>query len=118
MTNNTIFDQERVRELALSMPEAIESRHQGTPDFRVRNKIFATLPTDVERAVLKLTPADLDLFVHSDPETFRNVWAGRWMSVDLTRVDPDLFGRLLIDSWCLVAPKSLVKAFNENSRQS
>jgi hypothetical protein len=107
------LDQHKVREMALAMPEAAGSQHQGTPDFRVRGKIFVTLPSDGERAVLKMMPADLDLFVHNDPEIFRNVWAGRWMSVDLAQVDPDLFGRLLVDSWCLAAPKRLVKAFKE-----
>jgi hypothetical protein len=110
------LDQQQVRQMALAMPEAAESQHQGTPDFRVRGKIFVTLPPDGERAVLKLTPADLDLFVHNDPEIFRDVWGGRWMSVDLARVDPDLFGRLLVDAWCLAAPKRLVKAYREENK--
>lgn len=109
MTNP--LDQDRVRELALSLPEAVESSHHGTPDFRVRGKIFATLPPNSNDAVVKIAPADLDLFTHNDPETFRDAWAGRWLRIDLTRVDPDLLDRLLIDSWCLVAPKKLVKVY-------
>jgi hypothetical protein len=31
------------RRLALSLPEAAEGAHMGHPDFRVRNKIFASL---------------------------------------------------------------------------
>ncbi len=31
------------RKLALALPEATESAHMSHPDFRVRNKIFATL---------------------------------------------------------------------------
>src|SRR4051812_7307777 len=31
------------RQLALSLPEAMEGSHMGHPDFRVRGKIFATL---------------------------------------------------------------------------
>lgn len=117
MTDLTPLDQNRVRELALSLPEAVESSHQGTADFRVRGKIFATLPPGSNAAVVKLAPADLDLFVQSDPETFSNAWAGRWMRIDLGRVDPELFDRLLIDSWCLVAPKSLVKQFKAGGSQ-
>ncbi len=31
------------RRAALSLPEATEGAHMGHPDFRVRNKIFASL---------------------------------------------------------------------------
>jgi hypothetical protein len=31
------------RRIALSMPEAVEGSHFGNADFRVGNKIFATL---------------------------------------------------------------------------
>lgn len=111
------LDQQQVRQMALAMPEAAESEHQGTPDIRVRGKIFVTLPPDGERAVLKMTPADLDLFVHNDPESFRNVWAGRWMSVDLEKVDAELFDKLLVDAWCLAAPKKLVKAYRDSNNR-
>jgi hypothetical protein len=33
-----------VRALALSLPEACEQDHHGIPSFRVRGKIFATVP--------------------------------------------------------------------------
>lgn len=32
------------RTIALSMPDAAEREHLDQPDFRVRNKVFATLP--------------------------------------------------------------------------
>ncbi len=40
------------RKLALSLPEAVEKGHMGHPDFRVRNKIFATLQPDKHLAVM------------------------------------------------------------------
>ena len=33
-----------MRRLSLEMPEAEEKSHFGKADFRVRNRIFATLP--------------------------------------------------------------------------
>ena len=39
---------EAYRAIALAQPEAIESSHMNHPDFRVRKKIFATIPS-VER---------------------------------------------------------------------
>ena len=45
------------RRAALAQPEAVESAHMNHPDFRVRNKIFATIYS-VERkeGMVKLTP--------------------------------------------------------------
>ena len=45
------------RRIALSLAEAEEKSHFGKPDFRVRNRIFASLQAD-DRAVLKLTPEE------------------------------------------------------------
>jgi len=105
------FTPEHVRKLALALPEAQESSHQGHPDFRVRNKIFATLPPGGRIAVLKITPADLDDLIQRDAETFRDIWGGRWLSVSLDRVAPEVFHKLLVDSWRLTAPKTLVRAY-------
>ncbi len=44
------------RALALIVPDAVESSHFDTADFRVNNKIFATLREADGRAVLKLSP--------------------------------------------------------------
>jgi YjbR protein len=59
------------RKLALSFPEAAESRHMHHPDFRVRGKIFATLGYPNERwGMVKLTPAQQTRFVISHPDVF------------------------------------------------
>jgi hypothetical protein len=44
-------DADDARRLALAMPEATENSHFHKPDFRVRNRIFMTLPM-AGRAVL------------------------------------------------------------------
>jgi len=111
MPRRKTLTQNHVRHIALALPEAQESSHQGHPDFRVRNKIFATLPPDGRTAVLKITPADLDDLIQRDAETFRDIWGGRWLSVNLERVSPEIFHKLLVDSWCLTAPKTLVQTF-------
>ena len=43
------------RNLALSLPEAVESAHMDHPDFRVGGKIFATLgvPFSVMRVMVR-----------------------------------------------------------------
>ena len=96
-----------VRRYALALPEAIESSHCDRPDFRVRNKIFATLPLDGAAVFLKTTPASLDALVAADPTTFWDEWRGRWLGIRLDRVALSLLRDLLADSWRLAAPKRL-----------
>ena len=97
----------RFRGLALALREAVESSHMGHPDFRVRKKIFATLSGDERTGHVKCDPTNLDLLVQRDPETFRDAWNGRWLGIDLARVEEPEVQELLEDAWRLVAPKSL-----------
>ena len=102
--------QNDARRMALALPEAHEGAHMGHADLRVRNKIFASLPNDAGRVAIKIAPADLDLLTQADPATFSDVWGGRWVGVDLERVERATLRQLLADAWALTAPKSLVKA--------
>jgi hypothetical protein len=99
-----------VRRLALSLPEAQESSHAGRPDFRVRNRIFATLPPDSRAVVLKCVPANVDALVTTHADVFWNEWHGRWLGVRLDRVTMPLLKELLVDAWCVAAPKRLHSA--------
>ena len=98
------------RKIILSMPEAEESRHMDHPDFRVNNKIFATLWPREVRAVIKISPEDQILLLKSSPKAFStNAWSKHgWTNVHLEHVDAKLFRGLVEDSWRAVAPKKLV----------
>ena len=66
------------RRLALSLPEAVESSHQAHPDFRIRNKIFATLGyPDARWGTLKLTSEQQAEVLLGVPDAFRPA-AGAW----------------------------------------
>ena len=99
-----------VRQLALALPEAVESSHFDRPDFRVRNKIFATLLPDGGAVILKTTPANLDALVSSDSEMFWDEWRGRWVGVRLDLVSLPVLRDLISDAWELAAPKRLAAA--------
>ena len=99
-----------VRRLALALPETIESSHLSRPDFRVRNKIFATLPPDGQTVVLRLAPANVDALISADPTAFWNEWRGRWLGIRLDRVALPVLRDLIADAWRTVAPKRLVAA--------
>jgi YjbR len=65
------------RRLALDQPETSESAHMGHPDFRVRNKVFATLSYPGQGwAMVKLTPQHQASFVEAEPVVFTPVKGG------------------------------------------
>jgi hypothetical protein len=101
------WDQNDVRSFAMRLPDVDEGPHFDRPAFRVRKKIFATLPPDGHTVNLKTTSVNLDALAAADPETFRDVWRGTWMSVELSRVDPESLRALITDAWRLAAPKRL-----------
>jgi hypothetical protein len=75
------------RRLALSLPDAIEASHMGHPDFRVGGRIFATLAyPGTAFAALMLTPEQQELFVRTEPKTFRPV-PGGWGKKGATQVE-------------------------------
>lgn len=105
-----------VRRMALALPGVHEGTHMGHADLRVADKIFASLPNDPATVNMKITPANLDILSNSDPETFRNVWGGRWVAIALATVSRDTLRELLEDAWRLTAPKSLLTSASSRTR--
>ena len=99
--------QRLVRELALALPESHEHQHRGHPDLRAKNKIFATLPNDGRTVNVKTTPTDLGLLVSTAPDTFRDMWGGALVGVDLGRISRSRLRGLIITAWRLAASKRL-----------
>ena len=66
------------RRLALELPGARESAHHRHPDFRVGNRIFATLAyPNPKFGMVRLTPAQQAEVVGLAPEMFQLV-VGAW----------------------------------------
>ena len=108
------------RRMALSLPEASESRHMGHPDFRVRGKIFATLGyPSAGWGVVKLTPDQQELFVQLEPDAFvpvKGAWGLRGAtSVALRTAPKGMVRKALIAAWCNTAPKSFARRFESRS---
>lgn len=101
-------------EIALSMPEVEQSSHFDVTDFRVKNKIFATLRPADDRAVIKLSPADQQLLMAISPSIFspiKGTWGENgWTRVHLGVADDDTVRHAIAVAWRTVAPKSLLKA--------
>jgi len=65
------------RRIALSLEDAEEGSHMGSPDFRVGGRIFATLAAQVQGyGNLMLTPEQQAMFVAEEPGVFIPVHGG------------------------------------------
>lgn len=102
------------RNIALALPEAEEKSHFGKPDFRVRNRIFATLP-DTGCAVLKLTPEEQSVLTAAEPAIFRPVKGGwgrqGWTDLDLAAADGPTLRSACWMAWRNAAPPGLKKRY-------
>jgi hypothetical protein len=92
-----------VRRIALGMMGAIEGAHMGHPDFRVNGRIFASLHTGMEFAMVKLTPDQQQEFIRDHPETFEPE-SGSWGLQGYTRVrlavaDQETLGEAMTLAW-------------------
>jgi len=74
------------RRIALSLPEAEESSHMGSPDFRVGGRVFATLAAAKQGyGNLMLTVEQQQAFVQELPAVFVPI-AGGWGRMGMTHV--------------------------------
>jgi hypothetical protein len=74
------------RRLALALPEAVEGSHMNHPDFRLNNRIFATLSGQEKGCgVLKLTLDQQAAFIADQPHTFSPVQGG-WGRMGMTYI--------------------------------
>ncbi|MBO0766835.1 MAG: MmcQ/YjbR family DNA-binding protein [Hyphomicrobiaceae bacterium] len=101
------------RRLALGLPEASEGAHMGHPDFRVRNKIFASLAVpDKAWGTVKLAPEQQEVLLAAEPAGFRpaaGAWGRRgWTQVHLASVDAATLESALRMAWRNTAPARLL----------
>jgi hypothetical protein len=103
-----------VRRLALALPEAHEEPHFDMPSFRIRGKIFATLPPMGDRVNVFIDPDQIEAAVGVGGGRVHELrWGKRhtgvWIEFD--SADLDLVAELLYDAWRRRAPKRLSAAF-------
>ena len=97
------------RSLALALPEVEEKPHFGKTDFRVRNKIFASLKGEAT-GILKLTAEQQDMLAAAEPAILQPVAGGwgtqEWTEVKLAQADAAALESVLHKAWRNVAPNS------------
>jgi len=106
---DSAMDSKRARELALALPGATEEPHFEAASFRVRGKIFATLPPggqvlhvfvseEVRERELKINSAFLEKLLWGQKV--------RGLRVLLAQAEPLVVARLLREAWSDRAPES------------
>jgi predicted DNA-binding protein (MmcQ/YjbR family) len=106
----------RIRAICLGLPEAEEKPFGGhtAPAYRVRDKLFVMTAEDGSSMTMKAPPGVQGILVRSDPERFfvpKYVGPKGWVGVRLDmrqQPDWDEMGELIVESYCLTAPKRLV----------
>ena len=107
-----------VRQIALSLPETIEKPWFNAPGFRVKDKGFLRIRSEVEGGLVVFV-ADLgekEALLAADPEKFFTTphYDGYpAVLVNLPAIDADELRELITDSWRLKAPKRVLKAFED-----
>lgn len=96
-----------VRRIALGMKDAVERSHMGHPDFRVNDRIFATLHADMKHAMVGLTPDQQAEFLRAHPSIFTPE-NGAWGRQGATRVrldaaDEETLGEAMTLAWQNIA---------------
>jgi hypothetical protein len=102
------------RQLALALPEANEQEHHGIASFRIRGKIFATLPDD-DHIRIMVDEAQIHATVAEYPTVCAEFYWGKRLAcvvVALGPASPELLQELLTEAWLGKAPKALVRDFN------
>jgi hypothetical protein len=107
------------RRLALRLPRVVEGAHMGHADFRVAQRVFATLGyPDKSWGMVKLTPEQQRILVESEPQLFIPV-PGGWgrggaTNVRIAAADRTTLQSALAMAWTNVAPKALLGSLATN----
>lgn len=105
----------QARKVALALPETTEEPHHDMSSFRVRGKIFATVPDDAHLRVM-VDETEIRAAVAENPDVCREIYWGKRVAcvvVDLKRAKLALVRDLLTDAWIRKAPASLVKELSD-----
>ena len=99
------------RKYALSLPEANEEPHFQYSSFRIRGKIFATVPPGNKHMNIFVDEQRRELAISMFPESYEKLWWGKnvvGITVTLSTADAADVKELLHSAWERKAPKSLV----------
>ena len=105
------------RRFALSLPETTEEPHFEKSSFRVKGKIFATVPAGGKHLNVNVDPDERLALVEQDPAAYAEIRWGTgpvpdWVQVVLAKADAAEVRELLEDAWRRKAPKRVRVAYD------
>ena len=109
-------DLAEARRFALALPEATEQPHFDMASFRVRGKIFVTVPPEGTRLHVFIDPLEVEGYVAQDPAAFEPLhWGDRLsgLRVSLAATPPAILAEIIEEAWRRKAPKRIVAAFDQ-----
>lgn len=101
---------EAARKFALSLPEACEEPHHHMSSFRIRGKIFATVPPEETYLHIFVPEERREAALAVNPQACEKLWWGKkvvGIRLALAESDKDLVENLLEAAWAEKAPRSL-----------
>ena len=102
-----------LREFALSFPETTEDPHFEKTSFRVKKKIFATYDAKNQKATVKLSEIDQNVFSYTNKGIVypvNNKWGKQgWTLIDLEKVNEAVLQDAITTAYCETAPKKLAE---------
>jgi hypothetical protein len=108
-------DLDQARRFALSLPEVTEQPHHDMSSFRVRGKIFVTVPPDEEHLHVFVDEPEIAASVAEDPAAFEPLRWGqqvRGVRVNLAPAPADRVQELIEESWRRNATKRLLADYD------
>ena len=108
---------ETARRFALSLPETTEEPHFEKSSFRVKGKIFATVPVGGKHLHVNVEVDEGQALAEELPEAFEPiVWGEQkktdWIRVTLAKADREIVQELLEDAWRRKAPKRVLEVYD------
>jgi hypothetical protein len=108
-------DLESVTAFALSLPATTEEPHFDMSSFRVRGKIFATVPPDGEHLHVFVDEGEVHAAVAEDPAAFEPLMWGqrlRGLRIRIAAAPAPRIAELLEESWRRKAPARLAAGWD------
>src|ERR1700680_1100344 len=92
---------EAARAIALGLPETVEAPHHGNPSFRVRGRIFATVPAPTHLNVM-IGEAGIRAMAATRTADCAERWWGKRLAaltLDLAVRDEEFVREMLEEAW-------------------
>lgn len=105
---------DKMREICLVLPEAVETMTWGEPHFRVKEKIFAGVGVEEGKVTIgmKLEKAHANARVNESEHIWPSKYVGQhgWVTMDAAKIkDWQDVRDMVLESYRLIAPKALAK---------